>query len=220
MRKSLLPVAFGLFLLGGAAGAESVNVDGTTVVIGALPGYCNDTSREVRAALEQLTPKAKVLAVSALCGDLPGIVAGIKPLKSYIVWAVEAENGVAFRLPPQYTRSDYARGLAKATKTMNKADIESEAAKNLRESGIRPQLKSLGLIDSDGQAVYIAMLMSGADDHGNIRAEASVSGMAAIHHLSLSIHVYDEFNGSSTYSNLLASAKSLMRAALQDNPAP
>jgi hypothetical protein len=44
--------------------------------------------------------------------------------------------------------------------------------------------------------------------------------MAAIHHLSLSIHVYDEFNGSSTYSNLLASAKSLMRAALQDNPAP
>jgi hypothetical protein len=101
---------------------------------------------------------------------------------------------------------------AEALKKIDLAEIASEVAKNGSKIGIIDE----GLIDREADAVYEAAVLSG-DRGGTVKIVACVTGVAEIHHLGLWITAYDDFRGSASFSELLASVKPLMHAALSDN---
>jgi hypothetical protein len=195
-------------------GIEMVNVVGSTIAIRALTGYCNDVDRNFFSPLERTDPSRYVIAVSAPCQDLTAFKTGrAARLQKYIVWSVgPTDNGIPRRLPAGTTRSNFAKGVAEAGQKFDLAEVVSEVAKNGSKIGII----SYGLIGREVDAVYVAAVLSGGHG-GTVRIVASVMGMTEIHHLALSISAYDEFRSSASFSELLASVKSLMHAALSDN---
>jgi len=102
--------------------------------------------------------------------------------------------------------------MAEAEERFDLADIASEISKNGSKVGII----SIGLIDREADAVYVAAVLSG-DKGGTVKIVACVYGIAEIQHLALSITAYNEFRSSASFSDLLASVRILMHAALSDN---
>jgi hypothetical protein len=196
------------------SGIEMVNVGGGTVAIRALTGHCNEVDRDFFSPLERTDPSHYVIALSAPCRDLTAFKTGrAARLQKYIVWSVGAtDNGIPRRLPAGTTRSNFAKGVAEAGQKFDLAEIASEVAKNGSKVGII----SYGLIGREVDAVYVAAVLSG-DHGGTIKIVASVMGMAEIHHFALEITARDDFRSSASFSELLASVKLLMHAALSDN---
>jgi hypothetical protein len=203
-----------------SAHAEIVKIDGISIAIRALAGYCNDSDPDILRYLEQVVVRRKPFALSAPCGDIAAFKAGaLGQLQKYIVWSVEStDKGTAFRLPPAITRSEFADGIARDSQKLDISKVPEylQSKEKLEKEGITVDMKSPGLIDRDPEAVYLASVvnMSGGAVSKPI---AVVLGTAAIHHLSLSINAYDIFRGNTTFSELLALVKSLMRGALSDN---
>jgi hypothetical protein len=196
------------------SGIEMVNVVKGTIAIRALTGYCNEADRNFFLPLEQTDPSRHVIAVSAPCQDLTAFKTGrAVRLQKYIVWSVgPTDNGIPRRLPTGATRSNFAKDVAEVGQKFDLAEVDSEVTKNGSKIGII----SYGLIGREVDAVYVAAVLSGGHG-GTVRIVASVTGMAEIHHLALSITAYDEFRSSASLSELFASVKSLMHAALSDN---
>jgi hypothetical protein len=195
------------------SGIATVNVGGGTIAIRALPGYCNEVDRDCFSPLERSDPSRYVIAVSAPCQDIAAFKTGrAAGLQKYIVWSVgPMGSGILRKLPADTTRSNFADEMAQDAQKLDLAEIASEVAKNGSKIGIIDQ----GLIDREADAVYQALVLSG--DNGE-KIVACISGIAEIHHLALGITAYDEFRSSASFSELLASVKSLMHAALSDNP--
>ena len=195
-------------------GIDTVNVGGATIAIRALTGYCNELDRDFFSPLERADPSRYVIAVSAPCSDLTAFKAGqAARLQKYMVWSVgPTDNGTPTRLPADITQSVFANDTAEALKKIDLAEIASEVAKNGSKIGIIDE----GLIDREGDAVYEAAVLSG-DRGGTVKIVACVTGIAEIHHLGLWITAYDDFRSSASFSELLASVKPLMHAALSDN---
>jgi hypothetical protein len=193
---------------------ETVNVDEDTIAIRALTGYCNEVSHDFFSPLERADPSREVIAVSAPCRQLTAFKAGrAAGLQKYIVWSVGPKDGDTLRrVPAGVTRSNFANEIAEALQKFDPAEIASEVAQNGRKIGIIDQ----GLIDREVDAVYQALVMSG-DHAGTVKIVACVTGVAEIHHLALGITAYDKFGSSASFSELLASVKSLMHSALSDN---
>ena len=196
-------------------GIETANVGGGTIAIRALPGYCNELDRDFFSPLERTDQSRYVIAVSAPCRDLIAFKTGrASGLQKYIVWSVGATgNGTPHMLPPDITRPSFANDLAQAEPKFDLAKIGSEVDKNGSKIGIISE----GIIDREVDVVYEAAVLSGNHD-GSVKTVACVSGSAEIHRLGLGISAYDEFAGSASLSELLALVKSLMHAALSDNP--
>jgi hypothetical protein len=194
------------------SGIQTVNVGGGSIAIRALTGYCNEVDRDFFSPLERSDPSREVIAVSAPCRDLIAFKTGkMAGMQKYIVWSVgPMDNGTPRRLPAGTTRSNLANEIAEDAQKLDLAEIASEVAKNGSKIGIIDQ----GLIDREVDAVYQALVLSG--DNGR-KIVACVSGIAEIHHLGLEITAYDKFRSSASFSELLASVKSLMHAALSDN---
>jgi len=196
-------------------GIETVNVVGTIIAIRALGGYCNELDRDFFSPLERTNPSREVIAVSAPCRDLTAFKGGkAVGLKRYIVWSVGPtdSSGTPLRLPIGTTRSSFANDLAEGEQKIDLAEIGSEVAKNGSKIGIIDQ----GVIDREVDAVYQALVLSGGSA-GTFKIVACVTGLGEIHHLALGIAAYDEFRSSASFSELLASVKSLMHATLSDN---
>jgi len=195
-------------------GIETVNVGGGTIAIRALTGYCNELDRDFFSPLERTDPSRYVIAVSAPCRDLTAFKTGTAArLQKYIIWSVgPTDSGTPTRLPADITRSGFAKEIAEAQKKVDLAEIASEVAKNGSKIGIIDE----GLIDREVDAVYEAAVLSG-DNGATVKIVACVTGIADIDHLALGISAYDEFRSTASFSELLASVKPLMHAALSDN---
>ncbi len=220
MRNTFLgAILFFITLLPESTLAEAVDVDGgLTITISALPGFCNERARDVLDSMQRLSPKSKVLALSLPCDEMAEIKAGKRGLGRYIVWFVEAANGVAFHIPPQYTRSEYAKGLAQASTKVDLAEMAAEANKNTQaQTGASVSINNYGLIERDQDAVYFVSTENVKDADGSTRVMVGVQGMVAIHHFSFSITAYDQFKGKETFTSLLDEVKALMKTALDDN---
>lgn len=192
---------------------EMVNVGGGNIItISSLPGYCNELDRDFFSPLERADPSRYVIAVSAPCRELTEFKIGTATgLQRYIVWSVAAtDNGTPTRVPANITRSGFVNEMAESQKKIDLAEIASEVAENGSRIGVIDE----GLIDHEADAVYLAAVISG-NNGGTVKA--SVTGSAEIHHLGLGITAYDGFRSSTTVSELLASVKALMHAALSDN---
>jgi len=196
------------------SGITTVNVGESTIAIRAPAGYCNELDRDFFSPLERTDPSRYVIAVSAPCQDLIAFKSGrVVGLQKYIVWSVGAtNNGTPHRLPADTNRSNLANEMAEAEERFDLADIASEISKNGSKVGII----SIGLIDREADAVYVAAVLSG-DKGGTVKIVACVYGIAEIQHLALSITAYNEFRSSASFSDLLASVRILMHAALSDN---
>jgi len=194
----------------------TVNVEGGTLTIRTLPGYCSEVTRDFITPLErEAILNGKVIAVSAPCSELTAFKTGkVARLQKYIVWFVgSTAGGSPLRLSPDTTRSDFADQMAQ---TMPKVDL-AEVASEVEKSGFKIGIIEQGLIDRDVDAVYVGSILRRNDD-GTVRIIPSVTGIAAIHHFVLSINAYDDFEGNAaSLSDLLPSIKTLMRAALSDN---
>jgi len=193
---------------------EPVIVGGGTIAIRALTGYCNEVNHDFFSPLEQADPSREVIAVSAPCRELTAFKAGrVAGLQKYIVWSVGPKDGDTLRkLPADITRSNFANEMAEAQQKFDPSEIDSEVAKYGSKIGILGR----GLVDREVDAVYEAFVLSG-DNGGTIKIVVCVTGIAEIHHLALGIAAYDEFRSGASFSELLASVKSLMHAALSDN---
>jgi hypothetical protein len=134
-------------------------------------------------------------------------------LKKYIVWFVgSTDSGNPLKLPADTTQADFAKQIANATAKVDFAEVASDVAKNGLKVGIVRQ----GLVDREADAVYLGSILAG-DNGGTVKIIPCITGIAAIRHLVVTINAYDEFKGSATFSELLASVKALMHAALSDN---
>jgi hypothetical protein len=102
--------------------------------------------------------------------------------------------------------------MAEAEQRFDPAEIPTVITNN----GSKLGLISQGLIDREADAVYEAAVVSG-DNRGTVKIVACVTGLAEIDHLALGITAYDEFRSSASFSELIASVKPLMHAALSDN---
>jgi len=194
---------------------ETVHVGGgSSIAIRNLTGYCNDIDPDVISSLERAASNGKIIAVSAPCRDLAALKSGrVAGLRKYIVWFVgSTDSGSPLKLPADTTQSDFANEIANTTAKVDFAEVASDVAKNGLKVGIIRQ----GLVDREVDAVYLGSILAG-DDGGTVKIIPCVTGIAAIHHFVVTINAYDEFKGSATFSELLASVKSLMHAALSDN---
>lgn len=196
------------------SGIQMVNVGGGTNAVRALTGYCNEVDRDFFSPLERTDPSRYVIAVSAPCRDLTAFKTDRRAgLQKYIVWSVgPTDNGIPTRLPADTTRSNFANEMAEAGQEFDPAEIAPEVAKN----GSKIGMISEGVIGREVDAVYEAAVLSG-DHGGTVKIVACVTGIADIHHFALAITAYDDFRSSASFSELLASVKSLMHAALSDN---
>jgi hypothetical protein len=192
---------------------EMVDVEGDTIAIRALTDYCNEVDRDFFSPLER-DPSRYVIAVSAPCRDLTAFKSGrAAGLQKYIVWSVgPTDNSIPRRLPADTTRSNFANDIAEAGQKFDLAEIASEVAKNGSKIGIISQ----GVIGREVDAAYLAAVLSG-ERGGTVKIVACVTGIAEIHHFAFGITAYDEFRSSASFSELLASVKSLMHAAWSDN---
>ena len=170
--------------------------------------------RDFFSPLERTDPSRYVIAISAPCRDLTAFKTGTATgLQKYVVWSVgPTDNGIPSRLPAGTTRSDFTNDIAEVEQGFDLAEITSEVAKNGSKVGIIDE----GLIDREIDAVYEAAVLSGHHG-GTVKIVVCVTGIAEIHHLGLGITAYDDFRSSAEFSELLASVKSLMHAALSDN---
>jgi hypothetical protein len=216
---ALLVAAFGLFSYRWytsrpiVSGIDTVNVGERIIKIRALAGYCNELDRDFFAPLERADFSREVIAVSAPCQDLTAFKTGrATRLPKYIVWSVgPLDNGSPRTIPGHTTRSEFANEMAESDQKFDLGEIASELAKN-DKIGIVGQ----GLLDREVDAVYDAAILRGGNGRSN-KTVVSVTGLAAIHHFAISITAYDDFISQASFSELLASVKSLMHAALSDN---
>jgi len=194
---------------------ETVNVGGgSSIEIRHLTGYCNDVDPNIISALERAASDGKIIALSAPCPDLAALKSGrVAGLRKYILWFVGVtDSGSPLKLPVDATQSDFANEIANTTAKVDFAEVASDVAKNGLKVGIVRQ----GLVAREVDAVYLGSILAG-DDGGTVKIIPCITGIAAIHHLVVTINAYDEFKGSATFSELLASVKALMHAALSDN---
>jgi len=191
-----------------------VDVAGDTIAVRALPDYCTELDRGFFSPLESSDTSRYVIAVSAPCRDLTAFKTGqASRLQKYIVWTVgPTDGGAPIKIPANISRSNFANDVAEAELKFDFAGLPSAVTSNGSKIGMNSQ----GLIDREADAVYEAAVIRG--ENGEIvKMVVSVTGMAEIRHFGLGITAYDDFRGRASSSELLASVKSLMHAALSDN---
>lgn len=195
-------------------GIQMVDVAGDTIAVRALTGYCTELDRGFFSPLESSDTSRYVIAVSAPCRDLTAFKTGqASRLQKYIVWTVgPTDGGAPIKLPANMNRSSFANDLAEAEQKFDPAEIPSVVTKNGSKIGMISQ----GLIDREVDAVYEAAVLRGENGE-TVKMVVSVTGIAEIHHFGLGITAYDDFRGRASFSELLASVKSLMHSALSDN---
>lgn len=194
------------------AAAENLNVDGVSLTIRTLPGYCDSSDPNVLLQLpnSQKTSQwgQRWISISVPCDELTAFLNGTKQLQKFVLWGVATtEGGTVYRLQSM-TRSEFATEMGK----MRKKNI-SEINKQIQGR----ELISAGLIDRESDAVYEAFLTNVTMNDGSSQKIALVVGFAAIKQLVVQASAYDRFIGTETFSELLASVKLLVRGALSDN---
>ena len=198
-----------------ASTIETVNVGQGSLAIRALTGYCNELDRSFFSPLERSAQAHNVIAVSAPCRDLAAFKSSeAAGLPKYMIWSLAStDSGALLRVPAGTIRSSFANEMAETVPEIDLAETVSEVAKNGSKIGIICQ----GIIDREVDAVYEITVESG-NSGGTVKIVLVVTGIATIHHLVLSISAYDAFKDGASLSETLASVKSLMDAALSDNP--
>lgn len=196
------------------SGIQMVDVRGDTIAVRALTGYCTELDRDFFSPLESSDTSRYVVAVSAPCRDLTAFKTGqASRLQKYIVWTVgPTDEGAPIKLPANISRGNFANDVAEAEEKFDPAELPSTVTNNGSKIGMISQ----GLMDREVDAVYEAAVL-GRDNGETVKVVVSVTGIAEIHHFGLGITAYDDFRGRASFSELLASVKPLMHAALSDN---
>jgi len=203
----------------GGAHAETIDVDGVSLAIRDLPGYCTTTDQALLSPMNRMMTRLKDIAVSAPCGELQAFRSGTGDLGSYIVWTVgTSDSGTAERLPGEVTRKTFAAEMATPQSRTSISDIVADANKKLEQEKIGSiSNPSVGLIEQDSEAIYTAAVVD-ATVGGVSQKKAIVMGTAALQRLPVTIDAYDQFSGPETFTRLLDEVRSLMQGALADNP--
>jgi hypothetical protein len=216
--RSYLLITVILAAVGGAH-ADTIDVDGVSLAIRNLPGYCTSTDQDLLGPMNRMMTKLKDIAVSAPCGELQAFRSGTATLGSYIVWTVgTSDSGTAERLPGEVTRKTFAAEMATGQSRASISNIIADANNKLEQEKMGSLSNpSVGLIEQDSEAIYTAVVVD-TSVGGVSQRKAIVMGSAAVQHLPVTIDAYDQFSGPETFTRLLDEVRSLMQGALADNP--
>jgi hypothetical protein len=200
------------------AGAATVNVAGRSLVLDPPQGYCQtDKNKAERPIVESLEkgagPGTIVLMVFARCDELESLRIGkMKNLQHYGQYMAVPVGGP--RVTPQpagVIRADFIANIA--------ASIESPAQKmpDQYPDLAAGQSKSIGLLDKDPNAAYVAALQGFKAPSGDTLKIASVAAITLINGIVVNTDLFEVYTMAPAFEDLLKQQKTNMKTVVAKN---
>ena len=222
-RLSIVTVAIAASLvISSAARAELFSIDGVSIDLRAPSVFCflSRTNRVDRIYIEQQDEIQAglnlVVAIAVPCADLENIRSGGE-MTQWVLWLLVAPKGHVTMMPDGYTRTEALNELAKLIPLLDTQDIADAVKKKSKSAGIDMDLKRVGVIDQDDNALYIGLLADYATEGDNPVPTAGVSGYTMIKRRLYSVIYYKIFEGRHTFDFLLSQVKPMMAEMVRVN---
>jgi hypothetical protein len=217
-------VAANLFLAFAAA-AQTVSVAGQDVVLTLPKGSCaldplHGSDFAVLHQLERLHRGRNTLLMAyGTCASIERARKGKgKPVvEGQFLAPHEGRTGP--RVIDEYTRADVVREVAAALPQIPWTDVARTTDEALRKQGgaLLSDVKPLGVLHEDSEAVFFGVLLSGAGPDGKMQTVVGVVGTTLVNKVMITLNAYRAYNGENSVTALLKEHRRTVRDFIATN---
>lgn len=223
MRKTLLFAAALLALRAGPVAADEVLFDGRTFDLPVPAQHCplsrtHAVEKQYYARQERMQPKSNTLLLfNAHCDEIGQARSG-RNLDRFSMWLAIRVSPESNRVPDGYSLTSVLDELESAMPRVNTREIADGIKKRAKAiSQLDMDIKSVGLIGRDDNAIYIGLLSNIKDPKGNSYSVAGVLAQTMIGRRIFQFNLYRPFTGRAVFDSMLIEVKKVAAEAIVRN---